>query len=262
MKVRLISAAVALLILIPLLFVGGIPFAIVIGIIAVLGYKEIIDLKKHHNEIPNVVKVLGLLCLLYIVLGEYDINSLDTINYAKILLPLILLLIPTVFYKNNKYSTKDALYLVGSIFLLGVFLNLILTIRVINFDLLIYLLAIPILTDTFAYMIGMLIGKHKMCPTISPKKSWEGAIGGLIGGSAIALIIYTNIVGDFSIKLLLVTIILSIVGQIGDLVYSKIKRENDIKDFSNLMPGHGGILDRIDSLTFVILTYMALIWFI
>ena len=263
MKVRVISAMVALAIIIPLLCLGGYPFAIGIGIISILAYKEIIDLKKSHNEIPSVVKILGMLVLLYLVLGNYGINSLDfAINYPRLLLPLVVLLIPTVFYQKGEYTTKDALYLIGSVFLIGLIFNLLLVIRNINVYLLIYLLSIPIFTDTFAYLIGCLIGKHKMCPSVSPKKSWEGAIAGLIGGSAIAMIIYSNLISNFSIKLAITTIILSAVGQIGDLVYSKIKRENDIKDFSNLMPGHGGILDRLDSVSFVIIVYVVLIWFI
>ena len=263
MKVRLISAGIALAILIPLLCIGGIPFAIAMGIVSVLAYKEILDLKKSHNEIPNLVKVFGLLCVIYLVLGDYNLSSLNLImSYQKILLPICLILIPTVFYEKDKYTTKDAFYLLGSIYLIGILFNLIISLRNINVYLLLYLLAIPMMTDTFAYLIGCLIGKHKMCPKISPKKSWEGAIAGLIGGSAIALIIYTNLVGDFSIKLLFVTVILSIVGQIGDFVYSKIKRENDIKDFSNIMPGHGGILDRVDSISFVIFAYVILLLFV
>ena len=122
----------------------------------------------------------------------------------------------------------------------------------------ILIIAITMLTDTFAYLIGCLIGKHKMCPKISPKKSWEGAIAGLIGGTAIATIIYSNLVGTFSLKIIIMTIILSIGGQIGDLFFSKIKRENDIKDFSNIMPGHGGILDRFDSMTFIVFGYLVI----
>lgn len=263
MKVRIISALVALAIIIPLICIGGYPFAIGVGVISVLAYKEILELKKSHKEIPNAVKILGLIAVLYLVLGNYGIYSLDyAVSYSRILIPIVLMLIPTVFYQKDKYTTQDAFYLIGSIFLIGLIFNLLLIIRNIDVYLLIYLLSIPIFTDTFAYLIGCLIGKHKMCPKISPKKSWEGAIAGLIGGSAVAMIIYTNLVGSFSIKLIIVTIILSIVGQIGDLVYSKIKRENDIKDFSNIMPGHGGILDRIDSISFVIIVYVILIWLI
>lgn len=263
MKVRLLSAAIALAILIPLLWIGGVPFAIAMGILSVIAFKEILDLKKSHNEIPNLVKILGVICVVYLVLGDYNLSSLNLImSYPRILLPIVLILIPTVFYKDDKYSTKDAFYLLGSVFLVGILFNLIISLRNVNVFLLLYLLAITMITDTFAYFIGCLIGKHKMCPKISPNKSWEGAIAGLIGGSAVAIIIYVNLIGDFSFNLLLITLILSIVGQIGDLVYSKIKRENEIKDFSNLMPGHGGILDRVDSLSFVIFAYIILLMFL
>jgi len=263
MKVRVLSAAIVLAILIPFICIGGYPFAIVVGVVSVLAYKEILDLKKSHKDIPNVVKVLGLLVLIYLVLGNYGINSLDfAVNYPRILLPLILLLLPTIFYKKEEYTTKDAFYFIGTTLLLGMLFNLLIVIRNINVYLLLYLLSITIFTDTFAYVIGCLIGKHKMAPSISPKKSWEGAVAGLIGGTAISVIFYSNLIGDFSLKLVFITMILSIVGQMGDLVFSKIKRENDIKDFSNIMPCHGGILDRLDSISFVIFVYVVLIWFL
>lgn len=263
MKVRLISAIVAIAILVPLMWVGKLPFAIAVGILSVLAYKEIVDLKKSHGDIPNLVKILGMICVVFLVLGDYKLSSVSIImSYQRLLLPIVLLLLPTIFYEDGKYTTKDAFYLIGFVLLVGTFFNLVLSIRNVNLYLLIYLLSVTICTDTFAYLIGCLIGKHKMAPKISPKKSWEGAIAGLIGGSIISLIIYVNLIGDFSIKLLFVTMILSIVGQFGDLVYSKIKRENDIKDFSNIMPGHGGILDRIDSLSFVVFTYVILLLFV
>lgn len=263
MKVRLISAAVAIAILIPLIWVGGIPFAIGMGLLSVLAYKEIIDLKKSHNKLPDLVKVLGLICVIYLVLGDYKLSTLNLVmSYQRLLLPIVLLLLPTIFYEKDKYTTHDAFYLIGSVFLIGILFNTLISLRNVNVYLLLYLVLVTIFTDTFAYGVGCLIGKHKMCPKISPKKSWEGAIAGFIGGSIVGLIVYTNLVGDFSIKVLFVTMILAIVGQLGDLVYSKIKRENEIKDFSNIMPGHGGILDRVDSLSFVIFTYIILILFL
>ena len=83
----------------------------------------------------------------------------------------------------------------------------------------------------------------------------QGSIGGLLAGSVISLIFYNFLISSIDIKLVIITIILSIVGQIGDLIMSKIKRENGIKDFSNILPGHGGILDRLDSSIFVVLAY-------
>ena len=111
-------------------------------------------------------------------------------------------------------------------------------------------------------LTGMFIGKHKLCPKISPKKTIEGSVGGSVIGTAVAVIFYSNLIGKFSIKLVLITLLLSVIGQLGDLFFSKIKRENNIKDFSNIMPGHGGVLDRIDSLTFVIMAYIVFISFI
>ena len=110
-------------------------------------------------------------------------------------------------------------------------------------------------TDTFAYAIGIRFGKHKFSK-ISPKKSIEGCIGGTIGSVIIAVIFtyvikkYVNI--DFSyIYIIMVALVLSILSQIGDLSASTIKREMDVKDYGNLLPGHGGMLDRIDSLIFI-----------
>ena len=114
-------------------------------------------------------------------------------------------------------------------------------------------------TDTFAMLSGKVFGKHKMCPTLSPHKTWEGFVGGLFGGLLSGLLIYKFLIGTLTVRVIITTIILSLVGQMGDLVMSKIKRENEIKDFSNIMPGHGGILDRLDSIIFVVLTYMFLL---
>lgn len=117
------------------------------------------------------------------------------------------------------------------------------------------------LSDTSAYFVGSYLGKHKLCPNISPKKTIEGAIGGVIGGG-VSFVIYGIIVNTFFasyfdgkgfglILLFLLGIIVSIVSQIGDLTASAIKRQFDIKDFGNIFPGHGGMLDRCDSIILV-----------
>ena len=264
MKTRIISALVAIAILLPLLIIGGVYFAAAMGILSILAYKEILDLKESHKPIPNLVKIIGLLSLLFIVLGNYqNPSNIFFINIEELLVPVVFLLLPVIFSKKDKYTTKDAIYMIGSILLLGLLFNLLIGVRNLPGDnaglyLLIYLLSVTISTDTFAYVIGILIGRHKMAPEISPKKSWEGAVAGLIGGTVVSTIVYVNLIGELSFLVILVTMILSIVGQMGDLVFSKIKRENKIKDFSNIMPGHGGILDRLDSVTFVLFMYIIL----
>lgn len=110
-------------------------------------------------------------------------------------------------------------------------------------------------TDTFAYLVGTKIGKHKLTP-ISPKKSIEGSIGGIIG-TVILSLIYTYILNttiNIGISYIIISgiaIILSVLGQIGDLSASSIKRYVGIKDFGDLIPGHGGMLDRIDSILMI-----------
>ncbi len=262
MKIRVISAVIALAIFIPLIVLGGLYFATAASILAILAYKEILDLKKSHKKIPKFVSLLGLISLIILVLGNYENPSnIYFIDRELLFIPIISLLLPVVFYKSENYSTKDAFYMIATTILLGCFFNTLIDLRNLPGEnsglfLFIYLLSITLLTDTFAYLVGMLIGKHKMAPTVSPKKSWEGFFAGLIGGSTCALIVYSNLLGELSFKIILMTIGLSILGQLGDLVFSKIKRENDIKDFSNIMPGHGGVLDRLDSIFIVVISYI------
>ena len=260
MKKRIISAIVALIIVVPLIILGGYFFALGVSVVAMLAYKELIDLKKSHGEYPKLIIFLGLFCLLFLVLSSYiDFSVYRGITYQSITMVLLLLLLPIIFYQNDKYTSKDAFYLIGIILFLGVIFNLFLIIRNRGLYLFIYLLVVPLVTDIFAMFGGKMFGKHKMCPKLSPKKTWEGAISGTLIGSIIGVVFYSLLVGNLTFRVVIITILLSIVGQMGDLVMSKIKRENDIKDFSNIMPGHGGILDRIDSIIFVFLMYMFLL---
>lgn len=263
MKKRIISAVVATLLIAPIVYFGGRIFAIAMGMLAVLAYKEILDLKENAREIPEIMKGIGLVDMLLLIFLDYASDSLIFgLSYRILAVSLLTLFIPTLFYKDNKYTTREALYLVGVIMLLGLVFNCFIFIRSISIYVLLYLLLICVITDTFAMLTGMFIGKHKACPKISPKKTIEGCIGGSLIGTTVAVIFYSNLVGKFSIKLVVITLLLTVIGQLGDLFFSKIKRENNIKDFSNIMPGHGGILDRIDSLVFVIMAYIALISFI
>lgn len=259
MKTRIISAIVAIAIAVPLLILGGKPFIIFAGILAVLAYKEIVELKESHKKLPICIQVIGLINLLLLVFSEFDGYSIMFgVTYKGIALTLVSLLIPVVLYKKDAYTTKDAFYMIGSILLLGTVFNLFILLRALSIFNIIYLVLIATMTDTFAMLIGKLIGKHKMIPDISPNKTWEGSIAGSVIGTIIAVIFYSNLIGPFTIKVLFGTLLLSIVGQFGDLVFSKIKRENKIKDFSNIMPGHGGILDRLDSAIFILLAYVIL----
>lgn len=123
-----------------------------------------------------------------------------------------------------------------------------------------YYILIPLMlsfgTDTTAYFVGVFFGKHKMAPIISPKKSWEGAFGGVFGGMLLMLVyaLVLDFAFGFEVQYgfaVLYGILGAVTCVLGDLVFSVIKRQTGIKDYGNLLPGHGGILDRFDSMTLV-----------
>lgn len=122
----------------------------------------------------------------------------------------------------------------------------------------VYLILITILTDTYALFGGKLIGKHHMIKEISPSKTWEGALVGTAFATFASSVFYHTIINpDLNIcYIILLSLLLSIISQFGDLLFSSIKRYFGKKDFSNLIPGHGGILDRLDSIIFVSLGFM------
>ena len=263
MKKRVMSAAVLVAIVV-ILFVlpaniAKYAIAAALGIVAALAYKEIIDLRVSHKELPNLMVVLGLACTELLVFNTINASYIyNGVSYAMIGLTILLLAIPSIFYKKDKYTTKDAFYLIGATVLIGLFFNLLMLLFNGNKWVLLYLVLVSTMTDTFAMLIGCLIGKHKLIPSVSPKKSVEGSVAGSLLGTIIASIYYVVVLkSTMNIVLVaIMTLLLTILGQIGDLFFSKIKRENDIKDFSNIMPGHGGILDRFDSLTFIVFGYV------
>jgi len=109
--------------------------------------------------------------------------------------------------------------------------------------------------DTFAYSFGVLLGKRKLAPTVSPKKTWAGFVFSFPGGIIVAIAAYYYLRGRVELPLLLgASVAATLFGQIGDLIESAIKRDCDVKDSSNLIPGHGGVLDRFDSLLFALPT--------
>lgn len=259
MKTRVISAIVALSIMVPIFVLGGIVFKITIAILAILGLKEFIDIKSTKKEVPDFIKFISYLLIVFFVFVLDNDKMLLTIDYRVISGLILMLLIPTVLYHDkDRYSVNDAFYMMGGVFFLGISFKLMILFRNIGLDIIIYLFLITIITDSYALFTGSLIGKNKLLESISPKKTWEGMIGGTVAAIIVGTTFYVTVIDAsasiFTISLL--TLFLSILGQLGDLVFSAIKRYYDKKDFSNIMPGHGGILDRFDSIIFVMLGYL------
>ena len=254
---RVISAIIMILVFVPLLITGGKPFTVLLSLLAILGLYELLHMRETKKKFPFLMKVFAYILVLFFSLNNFtSIDFTYNIDYRVMSFIIFVFLLPMVFINNSKkYNINDALFLIGSTLFIGLSFNLLIITR--NYDILyiVYLLIITILTDTFALFTGKLIGKHKMAPIISPNKTYEGFIGGMIAGVVTAVVFY-HVAINSSLPLsilILITTILSVVGQLGDLVFSAIKRYYGEKDFSNLIPGHGGILDRFDSLIFVVL---------
>ena len=131
------------------------------------------------------------------------------------------------------------------------------------FLILLYVAIACFMCDTMAYFTGVFFGKHKMIPRISPNKTWEGAIGGYVCAAAASMVYGLLVVKQMPAYLIVAgSLILPAVAQIGDLSFSSVKRHFGIKDFGNLLPGHGGVLDRIDSLLFclIVFNYLMALW--
>lgn len=260
MKKRTISSIIILLIITPLLIIGKIPYAIGVGLVSLIAFREIMMLKQpEEKRLSLPLYGLNLIAFLILVFSNYDGNSLlFGLDYDLMGFTILLVLLPIIFIPSKNYGITRALRNLGLILLVGLGFNLL--ILVFNYDkrIFIYLVSVTIFTDIFAFISGSLIGKHKCAKEISPNKSWEGSIIGSIMGTFLATVVYINIIGynDHMIRFILITLLLSVIGQLGDLFFSAIKREFKIKDFSNLIPGHGGILDRLDSLIFVLIGFL------
>ncbi len=260
MKQRVISAIIAFLIFIPIFLKGGMVFNLAIYAVSLIGLWEFLNIKSIRKELPSFITFISYIIMtLFVLVNTNNQDLIYSMDYRIIVGLFLVFLVPVVLYHDrSKFSIVDAFYLIGGIFFLGTSFSLIITIRNISLELIIYLFLITIITDTYAYLVGRWIGTKKLLESLSPKKTLEGMAGGTIAGMFIGTVFYHTVIDpNLPIYIVLfITLFLSILGQLGDLFFSAIKRYYGKKDFSNIMPGHGGILDRLDSIIFVVLGFM------
>lgn len=258
MKNRILSSILLFLICIPFVIKGGTFFAGFVLIVGLLAFKELFDLKLKKRKLALLIEVLAYLAVGFLILNSYQSKELMIVlDYRILTFMVFAFMVPLVMIGNNeKYNLQDALYLLGSVLFIGFSFNLVILIRNYSVIYFTYFLIITCFTDVFALLTGKLIGSHKLAESISPNKTVEGFMGGTMMGTFAGLVYYLTVMNHqvSFIQILIITLTLSIIGQVGDLIFSQIKRYYHQKDFSGLIPGHGGILDLFDSLIFVIIT--------
>ena len=261
--VRFRSSVILMAITLAVIILGGdVLFTVVLGI-SIIGMTELYKttkLQKTPLGIVGYIAVVGYFFMLRFGLTEYN-----TFLFIGFLLALMILYV----IRYPKYRVEEVTAAFFGLFYVAVMLSFIYQVRMLESGFyIVWLIFIGAWgSDTSAYCVGMLFGKHKNFTSLSPKKSIEGCIGGVVGAALIgflyALIIRNRITGFDNIGpvFALISATASVISQLGDLAASAIKRNHDIKDYGTLIPGHGGILDRFDSIIFVapIVYFMATI---
>lgn len=262
MKTRILSAIVGIPIVVAVLYFGGALLTLFLCLLAGIGVYELYGAFEAKGYKP--LKYAGVaMAVLYILLKSSPYSE-----YSVLILYGSLMGILSYEVITQKHTIVDiGLTFLGYIYVPMFFAYLGDLSRLENGQFLIWL---PILaawyTDTMAYFVGISIGKHKISPNVSPKKTIEGSIGGFLG-NALLMVLTGVIAARMGIKIPLVHyaaigILTGITAQIGDLAASYIKRYCEIKDYGHLIPGHGGIMDRFDSILFTAPTVMFYLIFV
>lgn len=301
MKQRTITGIILILICVPFLILGGNYLSLFVMVIAFAAMHEALTVKEKTAAPIQYPLYIHLICYLLMFLlifgfpsiGNFTILSAHSFDFASGLLndfafnplwtifSLLILLIIAVW--DKRLEIIDAMFLFGMLIFISSGLKGLLYIRSLSqeqtiqgFYFVLYIVLITCVTDTFAYLGGMTCYRlipnkiHKFNERISPKKTWEGTLIGSLFGIIAGILLFAFLVNPLEFSdapfswyvYVPLSILLTIAGQMGDLILSAIKRHFQIKDYSNLLPGHGGILDRIDSLLvncMVAAIFMALI---
>lgn len=260
MLVRTITSIILVILLAGILWVGELGIGLVLALFTIIGTLELYRATEQGGNQP--IKWISVLFAVPVVL--YTVNT--AYDFLRIAVYLIAALIFIICIRHNeKHSVVDALITLAAGVVVGNLFYSVLSIykmggdRVESGALLFLCLIGAFVTDIFAYFVGVAFGKHKLCPNVSPKKSVEGSIGGIIGATVV-MALYGHFVlskhfvmfANVSVTAYLILgLVCGVVSQVGDLAASMIKRHYGIKDYGTLFPGHGGILDRFDSFLFV-----------
>lgn len=252
---RVLVALFGIPLIVAACLIGKIPFLILVLFIGIVSFHEFSEMLKKKNAYPN--RLIGYAAIVIIIINEYKYF----VDYHLVMVALTASLLLYELFRNRSSAISNLGATLLGICYIGFFSGAIIDLHQLYSDsvftyyqggyLILAILISIWVCDSAAYFIGSAYGLHKLMQRVSPKKSWEGAVAGFIF-SIIGMIASQSIFLDFlSVKdAVILGIIVGIIGQVGDLVESLIKRDANVKDSSSILPGHGGILDRFDSLLF------------
>ena len=262
MKVRVMTAAILLITLVPLVIVGGLFLDVVLALLSMGATYELFKMYKGEEFKVNCILIIELILsvAIFFSVAYYLKGTLD-LEYLFILVLFIIFSAGIALIFKEDFTAEDFGRLFVSVLYPAIGFAALSWLRDIDIYNIGFLFMITIFTDVFAYIVGVNYGKHRLSVKISPKKSVEGSIGGTVAALLLTMLylylLEMDVVGEIELNILssiLLIVFISIIGQIGDLIASKLKRGFDIKDFSQIFPGHGGIMDRFDSAIFAAIT--------
>lgn len=261
---RLLSGIVLLAIIIATMATGGYVLFGLILLISLIGMWELYRVLQLEKTVPAMLGYAA--CAAYFGLVLF---GNETVLFA-LALGFLLLLMAVYVIGYPRYKIGQIMGVFFGLFYVAMMLGCLYRVRILEGGA--YLVWLAFVgswgSDTCAYAVGRLIGKHKAFPVLSPKKSWEGCVGGVVGAGLIGFLYATvfkeqlSMLSNPQLVFAAIGAVSAVISQIGDLAASAIKREFGIKDYAKLIPGHGGILDRFDSVIFTapIVYYLALLF--
>lgn len=271
-KERTISAVILVIAALASILPGGVILAAVLYVVSVIGFLELtkacgVRAKDKSGKYAgiNALELIGIVIITCYYLVTYF--SQDTSYLVMIMIMALIAVMFVYVFGFPKFNANQVMNTYFSLIYAPVMLSFVfLTRQLENGIYLVWMIFISSwISDTFAYLVGVMIGKHKLAPVLSPKKSIEGSVGGIVGAALAgglfgAYMDYALALENFVVILAIVGGVGSVISQVGDLAASAIKRNHDIKDYGKLIPGHGGIMDRFDSVIFTApITYFLII---
>lgn len=255
-KERTISAVIIVIAALASILPGGIVLAAVLYVISIIGFLELTKAcGVREEQRRNALEITGIAAITCYYLVLYFVQDA---SYAVMVILLAMIAMMSVYvFGFPKYHANQVMNAYFSLIYAPVMLSFVFLTRQLEDGIyLVWMIFISSwISDTFAYLTGVMIGRHKLAPVLSPKKSIEGSVGGIVGAAlfgALFGVYLDSTLGQEQYVMILAVVggVGSVISQVGDLAASAIKRNHEIKDYGKLIPGHGGIMDRFDSVIF------------